>query len=130
MAQQPPPLPMDEPPAVGPPPLQPLARERRHRRRRWRWWFALPIAVVVYLLLVGVTLVQPVSVAGLSLTVPVPGVSTAQLFDLPDRPFTVMIVGLDIRPAQEGPSRTDSIVLLRVDEAKNRPAILSIPPAT
>jgi LCP family protein required for cell wall assembly len=74
-----------------------------------------------------VTLVQPVSIAGLLLTVPVPGVSKAQIFSLPERPFTVMIVGLDIRPTQDGPSRTDSIVLLRIDEAKNRAAILSIP---
>jgi LCP family protein required for cell wall assembly len=88
---------------------------------------AVPVALVVYLLLVAITLVQPVSVAGLSLTVPVPGRSTAQLFGLPDRPITVLVVGLDIRPNQGGPSRTDSILLLRIDPAKNRAAILSIP---
>jgi LCP family protein required for cell wall assembly len=72
--------------------------------------------------------VQPVSVAGLTLSVPIPGVSTQQLFSLPERPFTIAIVGLDVRPAQEGqPSRTDSILLLRVDPDRNRAGLLSIP---
>lgn len=122
MAQEPPPPELDEPPAP-PPALVPSPPERRPRR----WWFAVAIALVVYVLLVPVTLVQPISVAGLSLTVPIPGVSSAQLFGLPDRPFTVLVVGLDIRPTQEGPSRTDSILLLRVDPAGNRAGILSIP---
>jgi LCP family protein required for cell wall assembly len=121
MAQVPPPPAVSAPP--GPPPLEPLPRKRRSRR----WWFAVPIALFVYLLLVLITLVQPVSVAGLSLTVPIPGLSPARLFGLPDRPFTVVIVGLDIRPTQDGPSRTDSILLLRIDPAKNRAGILSIP---
>lgn len=83
--------------------------------------------MAVYLLFVAVTLVQPVSVAGLELSVPIPGVSTEQIFGLPDRPFTVLVVGLDIRPQEDGPSRTDSIVLLRIDRAKNRASILGIP---
>ncbi len=86
-----------------------------------------PIAILVYLFLVFATLLQPVSVAGLSLAVPVPGVSSATMFGLPDRPFTVLIVGLDVRPAQGGPSRTDSILLLRVDPSNNRAGIVSIP---
>ena len=121
MAQQPPPLDSEAPPI--PPPLEPPAPQRGRRR----WWLAVAVALVVYLLLVAITLVQPVSVAGLSLTVPVPGRSTAQLFGLPDRPITVLIVGLDIRPNQGGPSRTDSILLLRIDPAKNRASLLSIP---
>jgi LCP family protein required for cell wall assembly len=63
----------------------------------------------------------------MSLTVPLPGVPPTALFGLPDRPFTVMVVGLDVRPHESGPSRTDSILLLRVDPEKNRTAILSIP---
>ena len=120
MAQQPPPL-------DSAAPSVPPALERAPRRGRRRWWLAVPVALVVYLVLVAITLFQPISVAGLSLTVPIPGRSTAQLFGLPDRPVTVLIVGLDIRPDQGGPSRTDSILLLRIDPAKNRAAILSIP---
>lgn len=119
---QPPPLPADASPGVGPPALE-LPSPRRSRRR----WLAVPIALIVYVSLVAITLVQPLSVGGASLTVPIPGVSHARLFGLPDRPFTVMIVGLDIRPTEAGPSRTDSILLLRVDPGKNRAAILSIP---
>lgn len=134
MAQVPPPaaheglpplLPPDEglPPGLPPPELPPS-----RRRRRWRWWLALPIALFVYLFLWAVTLVQPVSVFGLTLAVPIPGVSTATVFSLPDRPFTVLVVGLDVRPTQVGqPSRTDSILLLRVDPGRNRAGILSIP---
>ena len=124
MTQQPPPLDNDARPAVGPPPLEPATPQRDRRRR---WWFAVPVALFIYLFLVAVTLVQPVPVAGLSLTVPIPGVSTARLFGLPDRPFVVLVVGLDIRPEQGGPSRADTILLLRVDEGKNQASILSIP---
>jgi LCP family protein required for cell wall assembly len=84
--------------------------------------------LLVYVLLALVTLVQPVNVAGLSLVVPIPGLSTERLFGLPDRPFTIMVVGLDARPSQEGgPARTDSILLVRVDADRNRAGILSIP---
>ncbi|OFW48853.1 MAG: hypothetical protein A2146_08020 [Actinobacteria bacterium RBG_16_67_10] len=82
---------------------------------------------MVYLLLALFTLVQPISVASLSLSVPIPGLPPERIFGLPDRPFIVMVVGLDIRPTQEGPSRTDSILLLRVDADKDRAGILSIP---
>ncbi len=119
---QPPPPALGAPPGP-PPPLGPLAPSPRPRR----WWLAVPIALAVYLLLALITLVQPAAVASLSLTVPIPVLPPARLFDLPDRAFTVMIVGLDIRPTQEGPSRTDSILLLRIDAGKNRAGILSIP---
>jgi LCP family protein required for cell wall assembly len=85
-------------------------------------------AVAVYLFLWFVTLFQPVGVAGLSLSVPIPGLSAERIFGLPSRPFTVMIVGLDSRPSQVGgPARTDSILLVRVDPGRNRAGILSIP---
>ncbi len=112
------------PPALEAPPALGTDAERRARRR---WWFAAPIALFVYLFLVFATLLQPVSVAGLSIAVPIPGVSSATIFGLPDRPFTVLIVGLDVRPQQGGPSRTDTILLLRVDAGGNRAGIVSIP---
>src|SRR3990172_6963046 len=126
MAQEPPPpLPADLSP--GPPPVPPPLESLPAQRRPRRWWFALPIALAVYLLLALATLVQPVSVAGLSLSVPVPGLSTSRLFGLPDRPFTIAVVGLDIRPTEQGPARTDSILLLRIDPGRNRAGVLSIP---
>jgi polyisoprenyl-teichoic acid--peptidoglycan teichoic acid transferase len=92
-----------------------------------RRWLAVPIAVAVYLFLALFTLIQPIKVASLSLVVPIPGLASARLFGLPDRPYTVAIVGLDRRPTETGPSRTDSILLVRVDEQHNRAGILSIP---
>lgn len=118
MAQSPPSLPESTPP---PPSLE--GQSPRQRRR----WVVVPISFAVYLFLAAFTLVQPLSVFGTSLTVPIPGLPPSRIFDLPDRPFTVMIVGLDIRPTQEGPSRTDSILLLRIDPDDNRAGILSIP---
>ncbi len=132
MAQLPPPPDPEDlaqfPPSAagvssGPPPLEPLPPEQNRRRR----WLAVPIGLLVYLFLALVTIVQPLSVAGLSLTTPIPGLPPTRLFGLPDRPFIVMIAGLDIRPTQDGPSRTDSILLLRIDPGKNRAAFLSIP---
>ena len=133
MAQQPPPAepahpegPGVIPPrAAGPPAPPPLPLPPQPRPGHW--WFALPIGLAVYLLLALATIVQPLSVAGVSLTVPIPGLPPARLFGLPNRPFTIVIVGLDIRPTQEGPSRTDSILLLRIDPGKNRAGVLSIP---
>ncbi|MCH7697810.1 MAG: LCP family protein [Chloroflexi bacterium] len=114
---------------VSPPGLEapPPKLDDRAPERRRRWWLAVPVALSVYLFLVFFTIVQPISALGLSLNVPIPGISTAQIFGLPDRPFTVMIVGLDIRPTQDGPSRTDSILLLQVDADGNRAGLLSIP---
>ncbi len=124
-SEQPPPsLDNVSPPGLEAPP--PKLEEQAPERRR-RWWLALPIAFSVYLFLDFFTIVQPISALGLSLNVPIPGVSNAQIFGLPDRPFTVMIVGLDIRPTQDGPSRTDSILLLQVDADGSRAGLLSIP---
>lgn len=112
----------------GPPPLGAGGAPPALSPRPKRWWLAAPVAIGVYLFLWLVTMVQPVSVAGYALAVPLPGLPPERVFGLPDRPFTVMIVGLDIRPSQEGqPSRTDSIILLRVDGTHNRAAVLSIP---
>lgn len=127
--EQPPPS-LQGPSTEGPPRLEtppPALDFAPPEERGRRWWLAIPIALGVYFFLVLFTIVQPISVLGASLSVPIPGVSTAQLFGLPDRPFTVMIVGLDIRPTQDGPSRTDSIVLLQVDADDNRAGMLSVP---
>ena len=111
----------------GRPPATPY-RPAGERRYPNRWWFALPVAVAVYLVLALVTLVQPVKVASLSLTAPIPGLPPERIFGLPDRPFTIMVVGLDVRPSQEGgPGRTDSILLIRVDGDRNRAGVVSIP---
>ena len=131
--QLPPPPPRFEPkwtpPRAGTPGAPPpLARPPGERRHPARWWFAVPVAIAVYLLLALLTLVQPVGVAGLSLYAPIPGLPPERIFGLPDRPFTVLVVGLDVRPSQVGgPSRTDSILLLRVDADRNRAGVLSIP---
>ncbi len=86
------------------------------------------MAVIVYGFLWFVTLLQPLNVAGLSLSVPIPGLTAERIFGLPDGPFTVMIIGLDARPSQiGGPARTDSILLMRVDPDRNRAGIVSIP---
>ena len=98
------------------------------RRPRNRWWVSAWVAISVYLFLWFATLLQPVNVAGLSLSVPIPGLSAERIFGLPGRPFTVLIIGLDSRPSEVGgPARTDSILLLRVDPDRNRAGILSIP---
>ena len=133
MAQQPPPIEgrgaqrsTPAPSTAGGPPRLPL-EPWPPQRRPLRWWFAVPFGLIVYLTLALFTIAQPVSVASLALTVPIPGLPPERLFGLPDRPFTVMIVGLDIRPTQEGPARTDSILLLRIDGDNNRAGVLSIP---
>lgn len=97
-------------------------------RHPGRWWLALPVALLVYAFIALVTLVQPVEVGSLALAAPIPGLPPERIFGLPDRPFTVMVVGLDARPSQAGgPARTDSILLLRVDADGNRAGVLSIP---
>jgi LCP family protein required for cell wall assembly len=133
----PPPAPPAQRAAAGPPPPAPPPDDRatgsqppryEPSRKRGRWWFALPIAAVVYVALGLITLFQPINVAGLSLTVPIPGLTAERVFGLPDRPFTVMIVGLDVRPTQDGqPSRTDSVLLMQVDAEGNRAGIVSVP---
>src|SRR3989304_1252474 len=58
---------------------------------------------------------------------PPPVPPPSPLFGLPARPFTTAVVGLDIRPTEQGPARTDSILLLRIDPGRNRAGVLSIP---
>jgi LCP family protein required for cell wall assembly len=100
------------------------------RRFRWRRWAAgLLLLLVAYLVLVVGTAVQPIPLPLRSqgLTVPLPGLSTAQLFTLPNEPFTILVVGVDRRPGEAGPTRTDTIVLLHLDPVSRRAGVLSIP---
>jgi LCP family protein required for cell wall assembly len=57
---------------------------------------------------------------------PFPG-GAPLLFGLPNRPYTVLVIGLDRRPAETGGSRADTILLLRVDPRHHKAAFLSIP---
>lgn len=97
-------------------------------KRRRRWVRIALIALVAYLVLAVATFVQPVPVpfTSVGLTAPLPFPAT-WLFGLPDEPFTVLVVGLDRRPAQTGPSRTDTILLIRIDPGNDRAGMLSVP---
>jgi LCP family protein required for cell wall assembly len=43
------------------------------------------------------------------------------------QPVTVLLLGVDRRPDETGPSRSDAIVVLRIDPARQRVAMLSLP---
>jgi LCP family protein required for cell wall assembly len=98
------------------------------RRRRSHWLRNIVLVAAGYLFLAVLTAVQPVPVplTGLRVAVPFPG-GAPLIFGLPNRPFTVVVIGLDRRPGTVGPSRTDTILLLRIDPGANRAAFLSIP---
>ena len=124
-----------QPPTDGPAapevPQAPVPPEiPQPRPFRWRRWaVGLALVLVAYGVLAVATAIQPVPLPLRSqgLTFPLPGLSTARLFALPNEPFTVLIVGLDRRPGEEGPTRTDTILLLHIDTHRDRAGILSIP---
>jgi LCP family protein required for cell wall assembly len=125
------PLPPGSPPPApaGAPPIGVDApRERVRRRRRSHWVRNTIVLVFAYLVLAAGTTVQPLPVPFTSMRVsaPFPG-GAPLLFGLPNRPFTVLVVGLDRRPAETGASRTDTILLLRIDPKSHKAAFLSIP---
>lgn len=98
------------------------------RPRRSHWLRNLVLLVLAYVVLATGTMLQPVAVPFTSLRLALPFPFGATLvFGLPDRPFTVMVVGLDRRPGQDGPSRTDTILLVRIDPKSHDAAFLSIP---
>lgn len=110
--------------AVALPPLE-MAPPRR---RRSHWLRNGVLAVIAYLMLAVATLVQPLAIpfTDVRLALPFPG-GASLLFGLPDRPYTVLVIGIDRRPGESGPSRTDTILLLRIDPKGDSAAFLSIP---
>ncbi len=110
--------------AVALPPIE-LAPPRR---KRSHWLRNSILAVVAYLLLAAATVVQPLAIpfTDVRLALPFPG-GASLLFGLPDRPYTVLVIGLDRRPGESGPSRTDTVLLLRIDPKADSASFLSIP---
>lgn len=128
---RPPVVPASEPQLGGKPgrpPAPPQAIAPPRRRKRSHWVRNVALLIVAYFVLAVVTTVQPVPVPGTALRVaaPFPG-GAPVLFGLPNRPFTVLVIGLDRRPAETGASRTDTVLLLRIDPNKHEAAFLSIP---
>jgi LCP family protein required for cell wall assembly len=112
------------PPAGGAPP-QVLAPPRRKRSHPFR---NLVLLVFAYFALAVATTVQPIALplTPTRISVPFPG-GAPLLFGLPDRPFTVLVIGLDRRPTETGASRTDTLLLVRIDPRSHKAAFLSIP---
>jgi len=107
-------------------PAQPSDARRRTRRPHWvRNIFLL---LVAYFVVAAATTVQPFPVPATDyrLAAPFPG-GAPLLFGLPDRPFTVLVIGVDRRPGDSGASRADTVLLLRIDPNKDEAAFLSIP---
>ncbi|MBI2724515.1 MAG: LCP family protein [Chloroflexi bacterium] len=98
------------------------------RRKRSHWVRNLILLAVAYLLLAVTTTVQPLGIpfTGVRASVPFPG-GAPLLFGLPNRPFVVLVIGLDRRPSETGPTRTDTLLLLRIDPKAHKASFLSIP---
>ncbi len=96
------------------------------RKKRSHWLRNIVLLAVAYVAAALVTMVQPIPIASARLALPFPG-GTPLVFGLPDRPYTVLIMGLDRRPTETGPSRTDTVLLLRIDPRAHKAAFLSIP---
>jgi len=115
-------IPIGAPPGAAPfPEAAPLPR-----RKRSHWLRNIILLAAAYVVLAVVTTVQPIAIASARFAVPFPG-GAPLLFGLPDRPFTVLVIGLDRRPSETGPSRTDTVLLLRIDPKSHHAAFLSIP---
>ena len=98
------------------------------RRKRSHWLRNSILLIVGYFVLAAATTVQPVPLPLVDARVaaPFPG-GAPMLFGLPDRPFTVVVIGLDRRPSETGASRADTILLVRIDPNTHDAAFLSIP---
>ncbi|MDP9237703.1 MAG: LCP family protein [Chloroflexota bacterium] len=98
------------------------------RRKRSHWLRNLVLLALAYAALAVLTTLQPIAVpiVGARLSVPFPG-GAPMLFGLPNRPYTVLVIGLDRRPTETGASRTDTLLLLRIDPGAHKAAFLSIP---
>ena len=98
------------------------------RPKRSHWLRNLVLLTAAYVALAVGTTVQPLPIPFTSVhaSVPFPG-GAPMLFGLPDRPFTVLVIGLDRRPTETGASRTDTVLLVRIDPKSHKAAFLSIP---
>ena len=98
------------------------------RPKRSHWLRNLVLLAAAYVALAVGTTVQPLPIPFTSVhaSVPFPG-GAPMLFGLPDRPFTVLVIGLDRRPTETGASRTDTVLLVRIDPKSHKAAFLSIP---
>lgn len=98
------------------------------RPKRSHWLRNLVLLAVAYVALAIGTTVQPLPVPFTSVhaSVPFPG-GAPMLFGLPNRPFVVLVIGLDRRPTETGPSRTDTVLLVRIDPGAHKASFLSIP---
>jgi LCP family protein required for cell wall assembly len=121
------PLPAD-PGGAAVPGAPPRALAPARRRKRSHWLRNTILIIAAYFVLAVGTTVQPLPVplTSVRVSVPFPG-GAPLLFGLPDRPFTVLVIGLDRRPTETGPSRTDTVLLLRIDPSAHKAAFLSIP---
>ncbi len=120
------PLPVPPPPQPSGPAAPGEAAPAAPRKKRFHWIRNGAIFAAVYLILAVFTAVQPIPVGAMRLSVPFPG-GAPMIFGLPNRPFVVLVIGLDRRPTETGPSRTDTVLLLRIDPGAHRAAFLSIP---
>ncbi len=113
---------------IGPPPAAPeaLPTPLAPRKKRFHWVRNFILLAVAYFALAVITAVEPVAVGGARLALPFPG-GAPLLFGLPNRPFIVLVIGLDRRPTDKGPSRTDTVLLVRIDPGAHKSAFLSIP---
>jgi LCP family protein required for cell wall assembly len=86
------------------------------------------LLIIAYFVLAVGTTFQPIPVpfASMRVSVPFPG-GPSIMFGLPNRPFTVLVVGVDRRPGESGATRTDTVLLMRIDPNRNKAAFLSIP---
>ena len=110
--------------AAAPGPTIAVPRRRKHSH----WLRNAVLLIVAYFVVAAATTVQPLTLpfTSIRLSAPFPG-GAPLLFGLPNRPYTVLVIGLDRRPTETGASRTDTVLLLRIDPGSHKAAFLSIP---
>jgi LCP family protein required for cell wall assembly len=120
------PAPGAAPKGAIPAPPGVFASPRRQKRSHWLRNSILLMAG--YFFLAAATTVQPLPLplVDARVSAPFPG-GAPVLFGLPDRPFTVVVIGLDRRPTETGASRADTILVVRIDPNSHEAAFLSIP---